>query len=393
MGSCFAGIAGFDEGFRRSGWETVWQSEIEPFCRAVLRSKFPEAHLLGDIRSIALRPAFPARMSRSRAKEQDLPAHVQDSFTSLRESLSRFDPLGFCSRMFPDFSVLTREETLQKSSAFSWSSAGMGFRGASLTASFSESPRDAAVSTLSDVLESHAPQRFFLSPKAAQGILRRAKKRGRTLPRRLQEALESLATRQAADGKTTITSPTACEKTQEESDKGTTQPMSLKASSPQHSRPAEESTATGTPTTSSQPLSAPRQATTDTAVRAETEATISSSAHCCQAKTELAERDRQDRPLITPIPSSPRQLTERGQKVDQGRATTQSDSLASQDSEPADPTTTMDKPEELSVRRLTPTECETLQGFPKGWTVPDTAHWGTRSRSTSRNGLPSASGQ
>jgi site-specific DNA-cytosine methylase len=35
-----------------------------------------------------------------------------------------------------------------------------------------------------------------------------------------------------------------------------------------------------------------------------------------------------------------------------------------------------------SVRRLTPTECETLQAFPKGWTVPDIEHWETRSRRT-----------
>lgn len=38
------------------------------------------------------------------------------------------------------------------------------------------------------------------------------------------------------------------------------------------------------------------------------------------------------------------------------------------------------------VRRLTPTECESLQGFPWGWTVPATEHLGTRSRSTSRSG-------
>ena len=38
------------------------------------------------------------------------------------------------------------------------------------------------------------------------------------------------------------------------------------------------------------------------------------------------------------------------------------------------------------LRRLTPTECETLQGFPKGWTVPATEHWATRSRSKWRNG-------
>jgi hypothetical protein len=45
----------------------------------------------------------------------------------------------------------------------------------------------------------------------------------------------------------------------------------------------------------------------------------------------------------------------------------------------------------MSVRRLTPTECETLQGFPKGWTVPATEHWEMRSRSRSRNGSPAES--
>jgi DNA (cytosine-5)-methyltransferase 1 len=27
------------------------------------------------------------------------------------------------------------------------------------------------------------------------------------------------------------------------------------------------------------------------------------------------------------------------------------------------------------VRRLTPTECERLQGFPDGWTIPDGTDW------------------
>ena len=40
----------------------------------------------------------------------------------------------------------------------------------------------------------------------------------------------------------------------------------------------------------------------------------------------------------------------------------------------------------LSVRRLTPTECEVLQGFPKGWTVPATKRSATPSRSRLRNG-------
>jgi DNA (cytosine-5)-methyltransferase 1 len=43
----------------------------------------------------------------------------------------------------------------------------------------------------------------------------------------------------------------------------------------------------------------------------------------------------------------------------------------------------------LILRRLTPTECEMLQGFPKGWTVPDTAHWAMPSRYRLRSGLGS----
>jgi hypothetical protein len=44
-------------------------------------------------------------------------------------------------------------------------------------------PNDDAVSSLSDILETgDVPQRYFLSPKACSGILRRAEKRGKELP-------------------------------------------------------------------------------------------------------------------------------------------------------------------------------------------------------------------
>jgi hypothetical protein len=47
-----------------------------------------------------------------------------------------------------------------------------------------------AVCSLSDVLERGAvPQRYFLSPKACAGILRRAQKRGKALPEMLHRAL------------------------------------------------------------------------------------------------------------------------------------------------------------------------------------------------------------
>lgn|SRR5215467_2282162 len=46
--------------------------------------------------------------------------------------------------------------------------------------------------SLTDVLESAVPRRYFLSTKAALGILRRAERRGRELPPHLQQALTQL---------------------------------------------------------------------------------------------------------------------------------------------------------------------------------------------------------
>lgn len=47
-----------------------------------------------------------------------------------------------------------------------------------------------SASTLSQILQENAPERYFLSAKACQGILNRAKKRGKELPQMLKEALE-----------------------------------------------------------------------------------------------------------------------------------------------------------------------------------------------------------
>jgi hypothetical protein len=45
-------------------------------------------------------------------------------------------------------------------------------------------------SSLADVLQAEAPEKYYLSSKACDGILRRANKRGKTLPEPLQKALE-----------------------------------------------------------------------------------------------------------------------------------------------------------------------------------------------------------
>lgn len=50
LGSLFAGIGGFDLGFERAGFDTVWQVEIDDYCRSVLERHFPRAERFGDIR-------------------------------------------------------------------------------------------------------------------------------------------------------------------------------------------------------------------------------------------------------------------------------------------------------------------------------------------------------
>jgi hypothetical protein len=57
----------------------------------------------------------------------------------------------------------------------------------------SEWPNDAAVCSLSQVLETSVHPRFFLSAKACEGILRRAEKRGKKLPEPLHNALSRVA--------------------------------------------------------------------------------------------------------------------------------------------------------------------------------------------------------
>jgi len=56
---------------------------------------------------------------------------------------------------------------------------------------------DDGVCSLSDILETgDVPQRYYLSAKACAGILRRAEKRGKDLPKALKAALAAVAGQQ-----------------------------------------------------------------------------------------------------------------------------------------------------------------------------------------------------
>ena len=107
---------------------------------------------------------------------------------------------GCLSKTSPAFYPLT-EDSISSSSFKGWRNSGIMCPGESLTLNISEFPKDVAVCSLSEALETDAAPKYFLSPRAAAGILRRAENRGKELPEMLRQALAHPAEEQAEQEK------------------------------------------------------------------------------------------------------------------------------------------------------------------------------------------------
>src|SRR3990167_2393207 len=136
--------------------------------------------------------ASPARISPLLEDELALLEREAASSTSSRELSTRLSLLGWSSKTSPASLAQEGDGTWVPSSG-RFLNSGMGGPTGYWTLNTSEFPKDAAVCSLSDVLEDEreiAP-RYYLSPKACSGILRRAEKRGKTLPPALEAALRA----------------------------------------------------------------------------------------------------------------------------------------------------------------------------------------------------------
>ena len=126
------------------------------------------------------------------------------------QQMSFLDSL--CGKTSPAPSVPTREKTSGRSSrrsapssnrelmfldlrggaggllGVSWV-ADTALPGVSTTLNIGECPSAVRESTLSQILDLNAPEKYSLSAKACAGILRRAKRRGKELPGMLKDAL------------------------------------------------------------------------------------------------------------------------------------------------------------------------------------------------------------
>lgn len=201
--SLFSGIEAATVAWQTLGWEPVAYAEIEPFPKAVLKHHYPNVPDLGD-------------MTKVNWKEYHHAADVvvggspcqAFSIAGLRKALD--DPRGqlmleylrACAEIDPEWivwenvpGVLSAEhgwafQSLLESVAELWPDGGR--HGECWTLSSSVWPSGASVCSLSSTLETGGvPRRYFLSARACAGIIRRAERRGKALPRELREALET----------------------------------------------------------------------------------------------------------------------------------------------------------------------------------------------------------
>jgi hypothetical protein len=132
------------------------------------------------------------------------------------EQMNIFDRDSWCGKTCPEHLAVTKEKTSERSSkkrqkwqkgmpAFldlrtanghtpdaSWEMGG-ALLGEYTMLSFGEYPSEEKESRLSQILEATPHPKYCLSARACQGILRRAEKRGKELPKMLKEALERQA--------------------------------------------------------------------------------------------------------------------------------------------------------------------------------------------------------
>ena len=113
-----------------------------------------------------------------------------DFSINMHNSSNKLNQSGSWSKTCQAFSTATKEK-ISKSSYKHWTNSGMAFRGECLTLNTSEHPKDAVVSILSEVLETSAPAKSFLTHQQISSLLHRAKTRKKPFPDNLQKALES----------------------------------------------------------------------------------------------------------------------------------------------------------------------------------------------------------
>lgn len=196
--SIFSGIEAATVAWQPLGWEPLAFSEIDPFPSAVLQHHYPDIPNLGDITKIDWSPyvgaadivvgGSPCQSFSIAGKREGLAGASGLMFEYVR-AVRELRPRWFVWENVPG--ALTSEQGgLTASSCQRWMRSGMVWHGEYWMRNFSAWPKDASVCSLLEVLEPCVARKYFLSAKACRGIISRADRRGKPLPKRLRNALE-----------------------------------------------------------------------------------------------------------------------------------------------------------------------------------------------------------
>lgn len=241
IGSLFDGSGGFPLAGCMCGIEPLWASEIEPYPIAVTKARFPRMKHMGDVQKINGADIDPVDVITFGSPCQDMSIagkraglrHEENGDDRTTRSGLFIEAIRIIREMreatngkYPAFAVwenvpgafssngggqtskrcLKNSHLSRRESAYmflslrsadgltperSWETVSVS-RGACSTRNTGECPNVARESTLSQILQADAPEKYYLSAKAAAGILNRAKKRGKELPTMLREALEEV---------------------------------------------------------------------------------------------------------------------------------------------------------------------------------------------------------
>lgn len=196
--SLFSGIEAATVAWEQLGWEPLAFSEIDPFPSAVLQHHYQNIPNLGDVTKIDWSPyvgaadivvgGSPCQSFSVAGKREGLAGASGLMFEYIR-AVRELRPRWFVWENVPG-AFSSEQGGLTDSSCQRWMRSGMVWHGEYWMRSFSALPKDANVCSLSEVLEPCVARKYFLSAKACRGIISRADRRGKPLPKRLRNALE-----------------------------------------------------------------------------------------------------------------------------------------------------------------------------------------------------------
>ena len=207
LASLFDGIGVWQLAAARAGITPLWSSEIDYACCQITKRHFPNTIQLGDINLISDAPKVDIITAGSPCQNLSIAGrreglHGEKSSLFLFDDLSLISSSGKTSRasllqtadliLKPSLKKFCRSPFLylDTSAMQDWLTVdSVKSRGDCLTLNTGASPSVVKESSLSLILQHDAPPKYYLSQRACEGILCRAKNHNVILPQELLSAL------------------------------------------------------------------------------------------------------------------------------------------------------------------------------------------------------------